>query len=58
MNVIFRCVFCMWRIKTVVIWRAAQQLYVWIRIKPEADRGHIFAGSYMFIVGDSFRNIH
>lgn len=64
MNVIFRCVFCMWCIKTVVIWCAAQQLYVWIRIlipgliKPEADRGQICAGFHMFIVGDSIRNIH
>lgn len=51
-------------IKTVVIWRAAQKLYVWIRIlipglvKPEDDRGQICAGFHMFIVGDSIRNIH
>lgn len=64
MKVIFRCVSCMWCIKIVVIWRAAQQLYVCISIlipglvKPEADRGQICAGFQMFIVGESIRNIH
>lgn len=64
MNVLFRCVFCMWHIKTFVIWHAAQQFYVWIRIlisglvKPEDDRGQICTGFHMFIVGDSIRNSH